>query len=444
MPLIETVTYPDCINPEEVKEACDYIRFLNRSTGLVRTGIGAGRQDVNVSCRGGSRVEIKGVAHTKWIPELTHNEAFRQWALLKIRDKLLNKNKNHKNWKISSVKLNNKIFKVKNGLLKEALLNNYTVLAVNLPGFKGILSHFTQPGKIFANEIEDRLKVIACLEKPFMFHSEELEPADFIYDEVHALLKSNDEDAQIVFWGPEEDIKTALETIEERCLMAFEGVPNETRKSFEDGTTIFERVLPGADRMYPDTDSAPIPLPDELIKKLSENLPDDIINRYHQLKKWNIPEDTYTYIFSRNHFQLIEKIIQTLKINPVFVGTFFGHTLKFVEGHYTAAESFNYNIIFAMFRYLQQQNIEIELAKYMIPVLYEHPKMDFDSVLDSLNFKKIEKNLIVSLIPLLKKKFVKNVRKDAPENEKNWIMGELRKKAIGNIELNKLAEHITK
>ncbi len=86
MPLIETVTYPDCVNPDEVHEACDYIRFLNRSTGMVRTGIGAGRQDVNVSCRGGSRVEIKGVAHTKWIPELTHNECFRQWALLDIKE----------------------------------------------------------------------------------------------------------------------------------------------------------------------------------------------------------------------------------------------------------------------------------------------------------------------------------------------------------------------
>jgi len=67
MPLIETVTYPDMDNPDEVKEACDYIRFLNRSSGKVRTGIGAGRQDVNVSCKGGTRVEIKGVSHTKLI-----------------------------------------------------------------------------------------------------------------------------------------------------------------------------------------------------------------------------------------------------------------------------------------------------------------------------------------------------------------------------------------
>src|SRR6056297_1640120 len=37
MPLIETVTYPDCVNPDEVMETCDYIHFLNRSTDKVRT-----------------------------------------------------------------------------------------------------------------------------------------------------------------------------------------------------------------------------------------------------------------------------------------------------------------------------------------------------------------------------------------------------------------------
>ena len=38
--------------------------------------------------------------------------------------------------------------------------------------------------------------------------------------------------------------KHLCETVEERCKMALEGVPVQTRKSFEDGTTIFERVLP--------------------------------------------------------------------------------------------------------------------------------------------------------------------------------------------------------
>ncbi|MCD4789710.1 MAG: Glu-tRNA(Gln) amidotransferase subunit GatE [Bacteroidales bacterium] len=444
MPLIETVTYPDCVNPDEVKETCDYIRFLNRSTGLVRTGIGAGREDVNVSCRGGSRVEIKGVAHTKWIPELTHNEAFRQWALLKIRDKLKSKVKDINKWKINHLELNNRAFKFQNEFLKEALLNNQRIVVVNLPGFKGILSHFTQPGKMFANEIEERLKVIACLDKPFMFHSEEFNPSfnNKEFDEITTSLDPVEDDAQIIFWGPEEDIQTALETIEERCGMAFEGVPNETRKSFEDGTTIFERVLPGADRMYPDTDTAPIPLPNEYIEELSENLPADIIDMYHQLQEWKIPEDTYTYIFSKNLYPIIERIINELNIDPVFTGTFFGHTLKYVEGHYEPAEAFNYKIIYAMFRYLQQQNIDIELAKRMLPVVYEFPKLDFDSVLESINFKKMPKERILSHIPFLKKKFAEIRRSDKIQNEGNWLMGELRNEATGNLSLKELSEKI--
>ncbi|MEZ5083826.1 MAG: Glu-tRNA(Gln) amidotransferase subunit GatE [Bacteroidales bacterium] len=445
MPLIETVTYPDCVNPDEVQEACDYIRFLNRSTGLVRTGIGAGRQDVNVSCRGGSRVEIKGVAHTKWIPELTHNEAFRQWALLQIRENLKNMIKDTDKWKMTFVELIGKTAPEEENI-NAAFKNNHKVYAVNLPGFKGSFSHFTQPGKMFADEISDRLKVIACLEKPFMIHSEELTPVmkEKKWEKIQSLLEAKEDDAQIIFWGPEQDIKTALETIEERCQMAFDGVPNETRKSFEDGTTIFERVLPGADRMYPDTDTAPLPLANDYIESLTKDLPTEIIDRYHQLKKWNIPEDTYTYIFSKNLYPLIEHLIVDLKFDPVFTGTFIGHTYKFVEGHYKTPDDCCNEIIINLFKYLRENSLQPELAKYMMPVIYQHPKMDFDSVLESIKFKKIKEEDIISLIPLLKKKFQETCKVNTPENERNWIMGQLSKKAIGNMALNKLAEQLTK
>jgi len=443
MPLIETVTYPDCVNPDEVKETCDYIRFLNRSTGKVRTGIGAGRQDVNVSCKGGTRVEIKGVAHTRWIPELTHIEAFRQWALLHVRE-ILNKKANGKKWKMQHRKLNFHTYKFSYEPLKEAKQNHFHIVAVNLPGFAGLLSHFTQPGKIFADEITDRLKVIACLEKPNMTHTEASDKAVSATDwsRIKKVFKAADEDAQLVFWGPEEDIKTALETIEERCLMAFEGVPNETRKSFENGTTVFERVLPGADRMYPDTDTPPKPLPEEHIDALGKNLPSDIIDRYNQMKKWNIPEDTYTYIFKRNHFLLIEKIIKELRLDPVIVGTFFGHRLKFVEGHYVPAEEFNYELIFSMFKYLLDQNLDTELADTMLPVIYEHPKMDFESVLTVINFRRVPENEILARIPFLHNKFGEIRRSADKKDEIDWIMGELRSMARGNMNMKALYNHV--
>ena len=60
MPLIETVTAPDMRTPQEAAEVADILRRLVRSTGRVRTGAGAARQDVNVSVTGGTWIEIKG------------------------------------------------------------------------------------------------------------------------------------------------------------------------------------------------------------------------------------------------------------------------------------------------------------------------------------------------------------------------------------------------
>jgi len=444
MPLIETVTYPDCLNPDEVKEACDYIRFLNRSTGKVRSGIGAGRQDVNVSCKGGTRVEIKGVAHTKWIPELTHIEAFRQWSLLLLRDELRKRFPDPSTWKMTSVNLESVDLNTSFAPLQDAKEANMTVMAVKLPGFKGALSHFTQPDKMFANEISDRLKVIACLEKPNMVHSESIVPEVEVenWQKVANLLSTGKNDAVLIFWGQQEDMKTALETIEERCRMAFEGVPNETRKSFENGTTIFERVLPGADRMYPDTDSAPIPLEDDYIDSLSKNLPEDIIDRFNQLRKWNVPEDTYTYIFSKNYYPLIERMVKELEVDPRFLGTFIGHRLKNLLGRQKKQKQFNIEKIYKLFAYLRQNNLNVRLAWAMMPELATHPRMDFDSVLASLKFKKIPQEEIIQKIPFLQEKFVPRKKKDKANHQLNWMMGQLRKQATGNIELSYLANQI--
>ena len=54
----------------------------------MRRGYGAARQDVNVSVAGGTRIEVKGVAQIWRIPRLVYNEASRQVALLRIRDRL--------------------------------------------------------------------------------------------------------------------------------------------------------------------------------------------------------------------------------------------------------------------------------------------------------------------------------------------------------------------
>ncbi len=440
MPLIETVTYPECMNPDEVHEACDYIRFLNRSTGKVRTGIGAGRQDVNVSCKGGTRVEIKGVAHTKWIPELTHNEAFRQWSLLLLRNKLTERITDSSAWKVQVADVNAETIEPLPDILQQATDLKHDIKIIRLPNFKGALSHFTQPGKMFANELSDRLKVIACLEKPNMLHNEMLVPAltEAQWTLMGKKLKANGNDALMLIWGPQDDMKTAIETIEERCKMALDGIPPETRKSLPDGTTIFERVLPGADRMYPDTDSAPIPLADSYIDNLSKNMPEDVIKRYHQLKKWGVPEDTYTYIFSKNLYPLISDMHEKLGIDPKITGTFIGHKLKHELGK-AGKDKFKMKTIFHLFAFLKENKLDYRLAWRMLPELIVHPRLDFDSLLNTLKFKKTDEDSILAKLPFVGEKFEVNPKKPESQHRHNWIMGQLRNLATGNIDLTKLA-----
>lgn len=444
IPLIETVTYPDINTPSEAVETGQYIRFMNRSTGKVRKGIGTTREDVNVSITGGTRVEIKGVAHIKWFKSLVHNEAFRQKSLLKIKEILIKRVIKNKDWKLTYIETDEKILNNKPKSFHLYNNSNLKVIIVNLPCFKDILSFFTQPGKIFADEISGRLKVIACLEQPNMIHSED----KFVHQEkvnfssVSKLLSSKPEDAQIVFWAPEEDIKTAIETIEERCKLAIIGVPNETRKALPDGTTIFERVLPGPDRMYPDTDSAPIPINQETIDNIERELPVSISKRYQQLIKWRIPEDAYTYILRNNLIPIIENIINDFDFNPKFVATTFAHSLKNIEGKIESSDNFKFEKIYDIFKYVYNTNLDYDIIKTMLPVIYKYPKMDMESVLISIGHKYLSKEDICSNISSLSSKFKEIQISNNPDAELKWILGNLNDIAIGNISLRELRNYV--
>ncbi|MEI7664109.1 MAG: Glu-tRNA(Gln) amidotransferase GatDE subunit E, partial [Bacteroidota bacterium] len=244
------------------------------------------------------------------------------------------------------------------------------------------------------------------------------------------------------FWGPEDDVKTALETIEERCKLAFTGVPNETRKSFADGTTIFERVLPGADRMYPDTDSAPIPLEDSEIDEAVKRLPKLVSERISQLIEWNVPEDTHTYLLKNNLVPLLEKALVELNVPARFTSGLLAHTVKHLQGQYPALPDFSYDKIYDLLKFLADRKIDLAIAKRMLFHLYQHPKMDFDSILITLNFKEVSKEEILAKVPFLVKKYqdIRTSRDDSAGLR--WVMGNLSKLATGNISLRDLSKGI--
>ena len=77
IPLVEIGTAPDIKTPEQAKEVALHIGEILRSC-KVKRGIGTIRQDVNMSIRGGKRVEIKGVQEPALISKTIIKEIERQ------------------------------------------------------------------------------------------------------------------------------------------------------------------------------------------------------------------------------------------------------------------------------------------------------------------------------------------------------------------------------
>ncbi|HEQ78699.1 MAG TPA: hypothetical protein ENN76_00365 [Euryarchaeota archaeon] len=108
---------------------------------------------------------------------------------------------------------------------------------------------------------------MACLSGPYYIHwDDRRDIPDEVWNRMRMSLKACDDDVLVVLSGNKQDTKTACEEIAQRLESAYLGVLRETRQVHPDGTTGFERVLPGPDRMYPDTDSPPLALSVERIE----------------------------------------------------------------------------------------------------------------------------------------------------------------------------------
>ncbi len=278
MPLIETVTEPDLLTPGDVELGGRLLARVARASGLVRRGAGAARQDVNVSIAGSRRVEIKGVSQHRVLPRLVHIEAFRHLELLRIRAELERRSADRSlfappapglPWETSELVTDvTRMFRTTvTDMPGPAFGDSHdgaVTCAVRLRKCAGILACPTQPSRTFADEIADRVRVIACLDpRSAMLHSDRPQTLSAsAWRELRRAVVADAVDAVIVLAGPAEDVATAAREVLIRAADATIGVPSETRQAFADGTTGFERILPGADRMYPDTDTPPLPIPD--------------------------------------------------------------------------------------------------------------------------------------------------------------------------------------
>jgi glutamyl-tRNA(Gln) amidotransferase subunit E len=320
MPLIETVTGPDMRTPPEVADVAQILRRLVRSTGQVRTGIGAAREDVNVSVRGGTRVEIKGVPRIPRIPLLTYHEAMRQWSLLRLREELHRRGVTAESFAFESEDVTRILAKTSYQPIHDALSEGQVAAAVALRGFRDLLNWQTQTNTRFSREISDRVRVVACLTKlPNIIHSDSLSEtlSSSRWDSVRKAVRAAADDAVVVVWGPAEDVKTAVQEIAIRAREAAIGVPSETRQALRDGTNGFERILPGPDRMYPDTDLPPKQVTEDRLERIRAGLPTPVWTREAWYRELALPADVIEPLSVSRWAGLFEKLVKDWGIEPV-------------------------------------------------------------------------------------------------------------------------------
>ncbi|MEM4945021.1 MAG: Glu-tRNA(Gln) amidotransferase subunit GatE [Archaeoglobaceae archaeon] len=428
IPLIEIGTKADIKTPEMAKKTAKKLGMILRSTGKVKRGIGTIRQDVNISIRDGARVEIKGVQELDLIDKVVEYEVIRQLNLLQIREELQKRNAH----------VVERIFDVTDVFrnTKSKILKGKTVKAILLKNFAGIVGKELQPGRRLGSEFADIARAFGL---GGIFHTDEL-PAYSISAEEVSMLRSVvgavEGDAVVIAAGDPDRVERALLRIIERAKYCFVGVPEETRKANEDATTSYLRPLPGAARMYPETDVPPVTSLAYLDVEIPE-LIEDRAKRYAKL----LPADLAFEIADSKYYRVFEEFCNSLP--PTIVARVL-HVipteLRRENCKVDLLEEKHFRMVLEMIR---DGEIAKEGAENALRAILEKPSASRNELKVALGSKSDIDSFIQKLIEE-KKDLIAEKGENAFKPLMGIVMGEFRGKVDGKVVAEKLREAISK
>jgi glutamyl-tRNA(Gln) amidotransferase subunit E len=307
IPLVEIGTAPDIVSPAHAREVASYLGMILRSTGRVKRGLGTIRQDVNVSIKGGARVEIKGVQALNLVDKVVEFEALRQVRLLEIKEELATR----RAYVDDAVKDVTEVFtKTGSKVLARSLKSGGVVLACRLAGFAGLVGREIQPDRRLGSEMSDRAKRAGV---GGIFHTDELPaygitPAEV--ETVRRLLAAAEEDAAIMVTGPRDRADKALQAVLVRAREAQAFVPEETRRALPNGCSEYMRPLPGSARMYPETDVPSVAMTDEMLAGLE--MPELFADRSKRFQsQYTLSAEQARVMAASPNYPLFEEIMKT-------------------------------------------------------------------------------------------------------------------------------------
>ena len=337
VPLVEIALEPVESGPQETREIALALGKLLRTTKRVARGIGTIRQDVNVSVRGGGVVEVKGVQQLDQLEKAIAFEAKRQHGLTRIAQKMQGRDVVPRGDDIFCV--SDLLQDCGSKIIQKSLRDGSVIRAIRVRDFAGLFGYEPYPGVRVGLEIA---QVVRALGVGGVFHSDELPGYGIGDGDVAAirsrLLASDGDGFLIVAAGPSR-IDSVTDAIVNRIRQAQEGVPAETRQVTPGGETVFLRPRPGAARMYPETDIAPIPVTLQELRRAEADVPrpwDDLLAGL--VARYRLNPQLAEQVLDSRYLEIFEEIAGRGAVPPNFVASTLCSTITGLQRRGLAAE----------------------------------------------------------------------------------------------------------
>ncbi len=450
IPLIEISTAPDITTPEEAYETAHTIGQLLRLSGRVKRGIGTIRQDLNVSIKGGTKVEIKGVQLLDLLPKVVFYEAIRQARLLEIREELRRRGVDEALIaRESSIADVTDVFKsTKSKIIRRVVRRGGKVLALKLPGFHGLLGVEVEPGRRFGTELADYARFWGGVGG--IFHSDELPAYGISSDEVDRVYEvlgaEKGRDAVVIVADEEHKARKALQAVLDRARYAIHGVPPETRAALSDGTTRYMRPLPGSARMYPETDVPPIEVTPELLSEAEKVKPVHPLQKLRELKeRYGLSEQLARQLLHEIRLDLFEKLASKYadRVPASFIASIFTNLMKSLKREGVAVENVTDEDIEAIVRALAEHRIPKESVEQIIRKAAEHPAHNIDEIIEEVASMRLSREEVERIVEDVVERLADEVRQKGMRSF-GKIMGVVMPKLRGRVEGRLVAEIVRK
>ncbi|MCS6783676.1 MAG: Glu-tRNA(Gln) amidotransferase subunit GatE [Candidatus Caldarchaeum sp.] len=433
IPLIEISTAPVIRSPAEATKVAHAIGKILRASRKVKRGLGTVRQDLNVSITGGALTEIKGVQELELISAVVENEVKRQLHLIEIAAELRRRLAGERLPPFSVVDVTEVFRGTRSGLVKKKLEAGGKAYAVKLVKFAGLLSRETAKGIRLGAELAGHAK--AWAEVDGILHTDELPgygvSAEEV-EEVKRLVGAGEMDAVVIVVDDEPKALEALRAVYDRACQAVEGVPSETRAARPDGLTVYMRPRPGAARMYPETDIPPVPVGEDLLGRLRENLPETLDQTAERLAKtYGISKQLVEGLIDHEKDELFEQIVKSTKISPSVVAAALTETITNLGREGFPVQNLTDEKISETFRALDVGKFSKEALSDVLGWLCNHPESSVEEAVKNLGLSTVSlKELELEIEEMVKSRTSEIEDTRLP----NRLMGELMKKYRGKVD----------